>query len=141
MMGKVTNTAGRLHEIMTEQNLKQADIIRSAEAFAKQYGETLSRSDISQYCSGKNEPSQDKIFLLAAALNVNESWLMGWDVPRERQKAQSAQIPVSVVVDISDLDRELIDAFHKADIMTQRNIFKILDLDEKNLYSESSMVV
>ena len=41
-------------------------------------------SDISQYCSGKTEPNQEKLFILGNALNVSEAWLMGFDVPMER---------------------------------------------------------
>lgn len=44
----------------------------------------MNKSDLSQYCSGKTEPNQDKLYVLGAALNVNEAWLMGFDVPMER---------------------------------------------------------
>lgn len=44
----------------------------------------MNKSDISQYCSGKAEPNQSKLFVLGAALNVSEGWLMGYDVPMER---------------------------------------------------------
>ena len=39
---------------------------------------------ISDYLSGKYKAKQDKVFLLAKALNVNEAWLMGYDVPMDR---------------------------------------------------------
>lgn len=41
----------------------------------------MGRNDISQYVSGKVEPSQWKLTILAKALNVSEVWLMGYDVP------------------------------------------------------------
>ena len=44
----------------------------------------MNKSDISQYVSGKVEPNQNKLFILGQALNVNESWLMGFDVPMDR---------------------------------------------------------
>ncbi|WP_243124926.1 hypothetical protein [Clostridium cuniculi] len=34
--------------------------------------------------SGKYTPKQNNIYLIAEALNVNEAWLMGYDVPMER---------------------------------------------------------
>lgn len=43
----------------------------------------MNKSDISQYYSGKTEPNQNKLFILGKALDVNESWLMGFDVPKE----------------------------------------------------------
>jgi transcriptional regulator with XRE-family HTH domain len=44
----------------------------------------IPKSAMSQYISGAFEPKQDRIFLMADALNVNETWLMGYDVPMER---------------------------------------------------------
>ena len=45
----------------------------------------MNKSDISQYVAGKTEPSQHKLVALATALQVSEAWLMGFEVPRERQ--------------------------------------------------------
>lgn len=44
----------------------------------------ISESAISQYRSGYAKPKQDKLFLIANALRVNEAWLMGLDVPMEK---------------------------------------------------------
>lgn len=44
----------------------------------------IKKSAMSQYCRGAFEPKQDKVALIAAALNVDEAWLMGYDVPMER---------------------------------------------------------
>lgn len=81
---KKSNTANRLKEIMNERNLKQIDILNACLPFCKKYEVKMSKSDISQYVSGKVEPGQDKLFVLGNALNVSESWLMGFDVPRGR---------------------------------------------------------
>lgn len=80
---KVSNTSERLKQIMKERNLRQVDILRLTEYYCKTYNVKMNKSDISQYCSGKVEPNQDKLFILSAALNVNISWLMGYDVPSE----------------------------------------------------------
>lgn len=77
-------TADRLSEIMRERNLKQVDILNFAKPYCEKYKVKLSKSDLSQYVSGKVEPGQTKIFVLAHALNVNEAWLMGADVPPQR---------------------------------------------------------
>ena len=39
----------------------------------------ISKSDLSQYVSGKTEPRSDKLCILAKALNVSEQWLLGYD--------------------------------------------------------------
>ena len=44
----------------------------------------ISESAISQYRSGYAKPKQDKLFLIANALGVSETWLMGLDVPMEK---------------------------------------------------------
>ena len=44
----------------------------------------MGRNDLSQYLSGKFQPKQAKLTVLALALNVSEAWLMGYDVPRSR---------------------------------------------------------
>ncbi len=160
-------TAERLHEIMDEQGLKQADILERAKPFMEMYDTKLTRPDLSQYCSGKVAPSQSKILVLASALNVNEAWLMGYDVPRARSKntldimkfmqypsfraaikrpdsemaAEMVEGLVKNLINITNPEYDLIIAFREADIMTQRNIYRILGLDEKNLSSESSKVV
>jgi transcriptional regulator with XRE-family HTH domain len=44
------------------------------------------KSSLSLYLSGAYEPKQDRIYAMAKALNVREAWLMGYDVPMEREK-------------------------------------------------------
>lgn len=44
----------------------------------------LHKSRISQYINGVYEAKQDALYVIAKALNVNEAWLMGYDVPMER---------------------------------------------------------
>ncbi|MFB1518430.1 XRE family transcriptional regulator, partial [Staphylococcus aureus] len=43
------------------------------------------RNSISDYLNGKYEAKQDKVFELAKALNVNEAWLMGFDISKNRK--------------------------------------------------------
>lgn len=89
---KKDTTADRLKQIMKERNLRQVDIIKKTEPYCKKYGVKMNKSDISQYVSGKVEPSQEKLVILGMALNVQEAWLMGLDVPRDRKEnAQKAQ--------------------------------------------------
>lgn len=79
------NTAIRLNKIMLERNLRQVDILDRVKPFCAKYDVKMSKSDLSQYVSGKVEPSQEKLVVLGMALNVSEAWLMGFDVPMERQ--------------------------------------------------------
>lgn len=87
-----TTTSERLKQIMSEQGLRQADILEKAKPYCEKFGLKLGRNDISQYVSGKVLPKQDKLTLLGYTLNVSEAWLMGFDVPRERETATPSNI-------------------------------------------------
>lgn len=65
----------RIKEAMRLRNKTQAELCEIT---------GISKSAMSQYVSGKFAPKQTRIYLLAKALNVNEAWLMGYDVPMER---------------------------------------------------------
>lgn len=56
----------------------------TATDLAKKIG--LSKQAVSTYITGVRSPKQPVIQSLASALNVNESWLLGYDVPQERGK-------------------------------------------------------
>lgn len=75
----------RLNRIIEERALKQVDILRLAEPYYEQTGAKLTRADLSQYVHGKTEPGQRKLTLLSLALGVDETWLMGYDVPQTEE--------------------------------------------------------
>lgn len=77
-------TAARLKQIMSERRLRQVDIIHMCEPYCQKYNLKLTKSDLSQFVSGKVVPSQWKISILSHALDISEAWLMGFDVPQRR---------------------------------------------------------
>lgn len=93
---KVTTTE-RLKYIMETKGLTQADIYRLCQPICKKYGIKLERNVLSQYVSGKYLPVQSKITILSEALNVNEAWLMGYDVPMGRNQKTEAPTSQSVL--------------------------------------------
>ena len=92
----------------------------------------MNKSDISQYCSGKVEPNQEKLFILGNALNVNEAWLMGFDVPMERVsgKTESKQKP-----SYSSQCKEIIEVCEQLSAHNQRKVLTY----SKNLLSTQQM--
>lgn len=58
----------------------------------------LNKGIISKYTNGKYKPKQDRLHQLAKILDVNEGWLLGYDVPMERDD-----------FDLSDIDKEMIE--------------------------------
>lgn len=75
---KISNTTERLRYLMETRGLRQVDILEKCKPFCEQYGIKVTKSDLSQYVAGKTEPNQDKLMILALALNVKASWLMGF---------------------------------------------------------------
>lgn len=84
------NTSTRLKEIMAQRGLKQADVLRMAQPYCEKYKIKMGKSDLSQFVSGKVEPGQWKLTILGLALDVSEAWLMGLDVPMERETAPAS---------------------------------------------------
>lgn len=71
--------ANRLSEAIKMRGISQAELARRA---------GIGRNSISDYIKGKYEAKQDYLSQLAVTLDVNESWLMGLDVPMERLEIQ-----------------------------------------------------
>ena len=86
---KVATTSERLKQILSERHIRQIDIIEAAKPYSEKYNVKLNKNDLSQYVSGKTEPGQSKLSILGMALNVNEAWLMGYDIPMERKENTS----------------------------------------------------
>ena len=67
----------------------------------------IDKSLISNYLSGNYKAKQDKLSLLAEALHVSETWLMGYDVPVEdnNELSEIDQLLFSKAKDLSDEDK------------------------------------
>lgn len=78
---------------MTEKNLRQVDILELAKPYCQKNNVKLGKSDLSQYLKGTVEPGQEKLTVLSLALDVNEAWLMGYDVPKERSSFDITKDP------------------------------------------------
>lgn len=129
---KKENTAIRLKTIMNMRGLRQVDILNLTVPYCQKYDVKMNKSDISQYCSGKTEPNQEKLFILGNALSVNEAWLMGFDVPMERvtNKVETNQsVPKSVEC------KEILEVCEQ---LTPHNQRKVLTYS-KNLLSTQQM--
>lgn len=77
----------RLREVMEERGLKQVDVIRLAEKIGEPYGIKIGKSHMSQYLNGKNVPRMDIMKVLAEALQVDQLWLQGEAVEKERNSS------------------------------------------------------
>lgn len=69
--------AERIREAMDIRGMRQSDLVQAT---------GIGKSSISTYLSGSYLPKQQNIYKIAQALDVNESWLMGYDVPMDRER-------------------------------------------------------
>ena len=80
----MATTSERLKQLLEEKGISQSEL-------AKITG--INKGALSSYISGRYKPKQTNTFLLAKALNVNEAWLMGADVSRERIGSATPSYP------------------------------------------------
>ena len=73
----------RFNAALAERNIRPIELAEKTK---------LSRSTISHYMNGYAQPKSDKLFILSKALNVNEQWLMGYDVPMEQNDCEDTTI-------------------------------------------------
>lgn len=83
MNNLVDTFCNRLNKAITLRNIKPVELSEKT---------GIDKSKISSYMSGRYKAKQDGVFLLAQALNVSEAWLMGLDVPMERQSEKLENI-------------------------------------------------
>lgn len=66
------------NKVTIEQRLKEIMKIRNINLSKLSDISKISKSSLHSYLQGKNKPKQNNIYRLAQALNVSESYLMGW---------------------------------------------------------------
>lgn len=146
---KELTTADRLKQIMSERGLKQVDILEACKPYCERYGVQLKKNDLSQYVSGKVEPKQDKLSILGMALNVNEVWLMGYNVPAGRKELEKLEQQLQSEVTACELFEkcygkeafEAVKLFVQLDTLDQGKVIGKMELmleDEKYSIKEGS---
>lgn len=74
----------RLGQVLHEEGLRQVDLLEKAKSIAENSNTKITKSDLSQYISGKVIPGTEKLSLIALTLGVNEAWLLGFYAPKKR---------------------------------------------------------
>ena len=81
---RIESCGKRIAKALVIRNVRQADLAQMTK---------IPKSSLSLYLKDAYEPKQDRIFLIAKALHVSEAWLMGYDVPMEKEKENSPSEP------------------------------------------------
>lgn len=78
--------SNRLKKALEYSNMRQVDLVEKT---------GLDKTLINKYLAGLMKAKQDKLTILADALNVNEIWLMGYEVPMDRNLNSLNITPIS----------------------------------------------
>ena len=113
MIEVVSTFQQRFNEALQIRDIKPVDI-------AKRTG--ISESTISQYRSGYAKPKQDKLAILSNALHVNPVWLMGYDVPMERQK----NTPIEP--ELNEGEKMLLSLFRQVPVESQQMVLDMIKI-------------
>lgn len=147
---KKFTTADRLKQIMEERELKQVDILEACKPYCEKYRVQLKKNDLSQYVSGKVKPKQDKLSILGLALNVNEVWLMGYNVPAGRKELAQLEPKLQKEVAVCEMFEQYygkeafqaVKLFLQLDTLDQGRIIgsmeTLLNNEKYNIQKESS---
>ena len=108
---RIDTIADRISKALKLRNMKQSYLCKLT---------GIPKSALSQYISGAFEPKQDRIYLISKTLNVSEAWLMGYDVPMERDPPPTP----SDEIELSEGERMLLELFrqvpeHQQDLVLQ----------------------
>ena len=76
---RVSELRYRLREALDKRDMKAVEL-------SKKTG--VPEGAISYYLAGKSNPKGDRLYTLCSALDVNEAWMLGYNVPMERTAEQ-----------------------------------------------------
>jgi transcriptional regulator with XRE-family HTH domain len=121
-----------LNKVDIKERIKQGLEIREITQTQLAARANIDKGQLSSYISGKYKPRQNNIDALAAALNVNEAWLMGFDVPMERV---SNNVETDQSVSKSVECKEILEICEQLSTHNQRKVLTY----SKNLLSTQQM--
>ena len=122
---KYAETARRLLYAMEISNTTQQDLSNKS---------GVSKSSISHYVNGSNEPGNKSAYAMANVLGVNPLWLMGIDAP---------MAPESLIKEMTETETNIVLAFRNASSDTQAAVCAVLGVKRdtelsKEMYTKSS---
>lgn len=121
MSEKKAELKDRLQEALDLREKKSVDLVKDLK---------IPKSAVSQYLSGKSQNmDSERLYSICKYLDVSEPWMMGYNVPIERQKAQIEEKPVEMAERHFEMlmDEDLAEIFEE---------FKSLDATQKKLVKD-----
>lgn len=108
---RIESCGKRISKALEIRRMKQAELCRLA---------NVPKGSLSLYLREAYEPKQDRIYEMAKVLNVSEAWLMGYDVPMERQTTPSPEIQ------LSEGEKVLLDLFRRVPEESQQLVLQMI---------------
>ena len=90
---EIDTFANRLLIAMKKNNINQIELSEKTTL----HGKKISQSLINKYLKGKAFARQDNIYILSKILNVNEVWLMGYNVPMDKNYGKTKVAEIDVI--------------------------------------------
>ena len=106
----------RIRTALEKREMKQNDLCKLAD---------VPKSSLSLYLSGAYEPKQDRLTQMATVLKVSEAWLMGYDVPMEREESPS--------VELTEGEKQLLELFRKVPENQQQMVLQMISVALKSI--------
>lgn len=112
-----SNTGERLVELMDYYNITQADL-------SKRTG--IPKSSMSSYVSGQRKPRQNVLTKISEEYDVDEAWLMGYDVPMKKSSEKDSEEIGLIIGRLFNNDGNKLERLIR--------IFDLLDPETRNAY-------
>ena len=116
---KNAETKDRIKKALGIREMKQSELVEKT---------GIDKGQMSSYLAGRYKPKQKNLSLIAEALNVDEAWLMGYDVPMER--SSDLGFTTSVSYDATNWmkhtanEQELLNHFSKLNLKGEEEAIK-----------------
>lgn len=120
MEAPIAELKDRLQEAMNLREKKAADLANDLE---------IPKSALSQYLSGKSKNMDSvRMYRLCVYLNVNEAWMMGFDVPMERPKEQKNNDIMSDIIVRMRTDEEFFKVVETINSLDKEQLAGVLQM-------------
>ena len=107
---KIETCGQRIERALVLRKMKQAELCKNAD---------IPKSSLSLYLRGAYEPKQDRVYKMAIVLNVSETWLMGYDVPMERNEP-------ALPTELAEREKTMLELFRRIPDIQQQILIQML---------------
>lgn len=116
-IGPIEKCAARIAKALSIRGMRQSELCEKTK---------IPKSAMSQYISGAFEPKQDRVFLISQALNVDPVWLMGYNVPMEKQDQPAEKKSSPTELQLSEGEKVLLDLFNRVPEDQQQLVLQMI---------------